>query len=162
MTDNTPAPIEEGAALPPSDVTFDGLKLSEHYVEALEAMAYEGLSLHLAAKKANIRPDNFSRTFNNPAVRRVYNQLLKSIRDNAGQQAYVRMVNLAQTSSSDHVRLEANKWIAGVDGIAALKRVEGRMQHSHTFGGFEYPEPEPVDVTPDDAAPDTQSDAVEE
>jgi hypothetical protein len=125
-------------------------------------MAYEGLSLHLAAKQHKIRPDNFTRTFNIPAVRRVYNQLVKSIRDNAGQQAYVRMVNLSQTSQSDHVKLEANKWIAGVDGIAALKRVEGRMQHSHTFGGFDYPEPDTVDVTPLDADTDIQSGAVDD
>lgn len=157
MTDDTPALVEEGAALPPADITFEGLGLGKSSVEALEAMAYEGLSLHLAAKQHKIRTDNFTRTFNNPRVRRVYNQVVKAIRDNAGQQAYVRMVNLSQTSSSDHVKLEANKWIAGVDGIAALKRVEGRMQHTHAFAGFDYPEPDTVDVTPTDADTDIQS-----
>lgn len=155
MTDNTPAPIEEGAALPPSDVTFDGLGLGEKTVKALEAMAYEGISLHIAARKNEMKPQNLTRAFNLPHVRRVYNQMVMAIRQNAAMEAYIRMIDLSQTSASDHVRLEANKWIAGVGGIAALKRVEGRIAHTHTFGGFEYPEPEPVDVTP----ADTQSPA---
>ncbi len=160
MTDEATPPVE-GAALPPADLTFDGLGLGDKSIEALEAMAYEGLSLHLAAKRADIRVDNFNRTFSNPRVRRVYNQVVKSIRDNAAQQAYIRMVGLAQTSQSDHVRLEANKWIAGVDGIAAVKRVEGKMHHTHAFGGFEYDEPEAVDITPEDAQGDIKSPGLE-
>ncbi len=165
MTDNTPAEQEEGAALPPADIgdttaltegeappliTFEGLGLGKNTVRALEAMAYEGMSSHLAAQREGIRIDNFNRTFSKPHVRRVYNQIVKAIRDNAGAQAYLRNVNLSQTSQSDHVKADLNKWIAGVDGIAAVKRVEGRMHHQHSFGGFDYDEDEPVDVTPED------------
>ncbi|WP_065331239.1 hypothetical protein [Tritonibacter mobilis] len=161
MTDNpqhlTSTTEEEGAALPPAQITFEGLNLHPQTIRALEAMAYEGLSLHLAAKKENIRPDNFTRAFNRPEVRRVYNQIVKAIKDNAATQAYVRNVNLAQSSNSDHVRADLNKWIAGVDGIAAVKRVEGKMHHTHAFGGFEYDEPEAVDITPEEGGSDIQS-----
>ncbi|WP_120636036.1 hypothetical protein [Ruegeria sp. EL01] len=150
MTDNTPAEQEEGEALPPADISFHDIGLHPQSVKALEAMAYEGMSLHLAAKREGIRPDNFARTFNKPHIRRVYNQVVKAIRDNAAAQAYVRNVNLAQSSNSDHVKADLNKWIAGVDGIAAVKRVEGRMHHQHSFGGFDYDDDEPVDVTPED------------
>lgn len=157
MTDNTPEPQEEGAALPPAEISFRGLGLGKKTVRALEAMAYEGMSAHLAAQREGIRIDNFNRTFGKPHVRRVYNQVVKTIRDNAAVQAYLRNVSLSQTSQSDHVKADLNKWIAGVDGIAAVKRVEGRMHHQHSFGGFEFDEPEPIDVTPED----TQSPALD-
>lgn len=165
MTDDNhklPSPPDmEGAALPPVDVSFEGLGLGEKTVTALEAMAYEGISLHIAARRLEMKPQNLTRAFNLPHVRRVYNQLVSAIRQNAAQEAYIRMVDLSQTSSSDHVRLEANKWIAGVGGIAALKRVEGRIHHTHAFGGFEFEEPETVDITPDDDGGDIKSPGLE-
>lgn len=166
MTDNTPAEQEAGAARPADDhdikdvreltegaalASFDQLHLGEHYIAAFNDMAYKGMSLSLAATKHSIRVDNLTRAFDRPQVRRVYNQILKGIRNGAGMQAYIRNLELSQTSNSDHVKADLNKWIAGVDGIAALKRVEGRIHHQHSFGGFDYDEDEPVDVTPEDS-----------
>jgi hypothetical protein len=143
----------EGEALP----SFEGTGLADNTVKALEEMAFEGKSLSLAAKANNIRTDNLTRTFNKPHIRHVYNQLVKTIKENAGMQAYIRNIQLSQTSGSDHVRADLNKWIAGVDGIAALKRVEGKFSHTHAFGGFDYPDPEPIDVTPTEPETDIQS-----
>lgn len=138
----------------PPQISFKGLGLAARTVKALDDMAYRGVPLPHAADAHNIRRDNLSRSFNSPQVRAVYNQIVKSIREGAAVQAYLRNVELAHTASSENVRLEANKWIAGVDGIAALKRVEGRMHHQHSFGGFDYS----TATTIDGHATDTPSD----
>lgn len=154
---DNPHPSHEGEA--PQTPTFQDTGIQDHYSEAFEDMAYRGIPLPLAAKHHKIRPDNLTRAFNRPAVRAVYNQIVKSIREGAGVQAYLRNVELSVSSSSDHVKADLNKWIAGVDGIAALKRVEGRMHHTHSFDGFEYPT---LDVTPADADPDQTQDVDEQ
>ena len=143
----------QGAALPP----FEGLNLGQKSIKALEAMAYEGLSLPIAAERNEMIVGNLNRAFNLPKVRRAYNQIVAALKQNEGLRAYMRIVRLSQVANSDHVKLEANKWIAGVDGIAALKRVEGKFSHTHAFGGFDYPDPEPIDVTPTEPDPDIQS-----
>lgn len=146
--DKAPAPAEALAETP--QISFKGLGLAARTVRALDDMAYRGVPLPHAADTHGIRRDNLTRSFSSPQVRAVYNQIVKSIREGAAVQAYLRNVELAHTASSENVKLEANKWIAGVDGIAALKRVEGRMHHQHSFAGFEF-------GGFDHAAPDTTS-----
>lgn len=133
--------------------TFKGLKLNKKAVSALEAMAYQGLSLHLAADRFGIRRDNLQRSFDRVNVRRAYNQIVDHIRSNAGQDAYLRMVELSQTSKSEHVKADANKWVAGVDGISPVQKVQGQHNLQVTFGGFDYGKPPTKDVTPS-AEPD--------
>lgn len=133
------------------DYTLKGLRLGTKSTRALEDMAYRGVPLTIAADTYGIRRDHLTRTMNRPEVRAVYNQIVKSIRDGAAVQAYLRNVELAAGAKSEQVRLEANKWIAGVDGIAALKRVEGRMHHQHTFGGFDFGTFDTIDGTSSDS-----------
>lgn len=130
-------------------MSFDGLGLGVRTVNALNMMLTEGISLDLAAQRAGLYVSNLRRAFNSPKVRAVYNQHVKAIMDNAAIQAFIRIEKLTQTSKSDQVRLEGNKWLAGVGNIAPIKRVEGRFQHNHSFEGFDYGA-DPVDVTPDE------------
>lgn len=117
---------------------FTGLRLSAKTIQALEFMAHEALSLADAADRAGVRRDNLKRAFDLPAVRERFNEIVAWIRNSEGGAAYLRMVQLAKTADSEHVRLEANKWLAGVDGLAPVKRVEGRFSHRHGFEGFDF------------------------
>lgn len=131
--------------------TFQGLRIGKKTAKALEVMAYEGLSLPLAAKRYSMRTDNLNRAFSRPEVKERFNQLVKSIRDGAGVRAHLRIDHLSQTSESDHVQLEGSKWLAGVADIAPIKRVQGKFSHNHTFGGFtfgDYEEEKAKDITP--------------
>ena len=118
--------------------TFSGLKLGKKTIEALESMAHEGLSLHEAAKRHDMRRDNLRRAFERPQVKAVYNDLVAFVRDNGAQSAYLRIVELSQTAKSETVRLEACKWLAGVDGLSPVKRADLRHVHNVTFKGFDY------------------------
>jgi len=148
-------PIAEILNLPP-EMTFKGLHLGRTTIAALEDMAYKGLSLNQAADKHKVRTHNLARAFNRPHVRAAYNQIVKSIRENAGQAAYLRNVDLSHSAQSEHVRADLNKWIAGVDGIAAVKKVEGRHMHAHAFAGFDFgnygDDDDAIDATPTDHA----------
>lgn len=120
---------------------LQGQRLGVKTVKALEMMAYEGASPDIAAETHGLLRHNLIRAYNTPAVRKAYNQIVRALRENAGQQAYMRIARLSQQSASDHVRLEGNKWIAGVDNIAPVRRVEGKYQVNHSFGGFEFEDP---------------------
>jgi hypothetical protein len=104
----------------------------------LEIMAYEGVSLPLAAERAGMAISSAKKAMAKPHVKTSFNQLVADIRANAGQAAYLRIARLSEEATSETVRLEASKWVAGVDGLAPVKRVEGKHTVSHTFGGFEY------------------------
>lgn len=67
-----------------------------------------------------------------------FNQLVSEVRKNAGQSAFLRINHLGSDAKSETVRLEANKWVAGVDNIAPVKRVEAAVNHRHSFAGFDY------------------------
>ncbi len=120
---------------------LDHVKIHSNTRKAIEAMAYQGLPVSVAADRFGIRRDNFTRVLNRPEVRVAFNQLLAAIRDNAAQAAYMRMNDLAMNAKSERVRLMANEWIAGVDGIAKVQKVEGSIRHQVLFGGFEYVKP---------------------
>ena len=115
----------------------------------VEIMAQEGLTVRVAAEKAGITPDTAVRNLRKPHVAAVLNKHIRDIRENAGQRAFLRNVHLAETAKSEAVRADLNKWIAGVDNIAPIRRVEGRMTYTHRFAGFEFDDDEAIDVTPE-------------
>lgn len=129
---------------------LEGTGLHEHYRAALYDMAYEGLDTREAAKRQNIRLNNFHAAISRPHVKRAYKQLVAAIRDNAAQAAYLRINHMSKNADSEHVKLKANEWVAGVDGISKVQKVEGNMRHNVVFGGFDYPDLEAKDVTPRD------------
>lgn len=151
MTDNTNnAPKAPSHAQPKDKLGRFTPNAKGKTRKALDLMASEGIDDRLAAKRAGCRLDNLRRTLRMPENIAYLNQAINDVRQNAGQKAFMRNVHLAQTASSEHVRADLNKWIAGVDNIAPVTRVDGRMTHTHTFGGFDFEPAPPVDVTPTD------------
>jgi hypothetical protein len=122
------------------------IRISDEMRRCVEIMAHEGLPLHMAAERANIHRDTATRNMRKAHVLELFNQMVRDVRVNASQAAYMRMVHMSTHADSERVRLDATKWIAGVDGIAPVQKVEGRYSHQHTFGGFEYGDLELEDV----------------
>ena len=129
----------------PSTPNFEGMHLGKKTIGALELMAWEGLPLHEAAKRTGMRNDNLRRSFNLPKVQRRWNLVTRHIRRNEGQAAIARISDLSRNAKSEHVRLEASKWLAGIEGTAPVTRVQGEFRHRLEFSGYEYPT---LDVTP--------------
>lgn len=127
-------------------------------VAALEYMGREGVPLSVAAERAGMQPNSLKIALRKPHVKTALNQIIADVRSGAAQAAYLRINHLGVVAESENVRLEANKWVAGVDNIAPVRRVEGRYQVSHSFGGFMFDDDGTVDVTPDDTSSETDSD----
>lgn len=116
------------------------VRISDEMRLCVELMATEGLPVHMAAERANISRDTAVRNMRKPHVLRLFNQQVKEIRDNAAQAAYLRINEMALNAKSEQVRLKANEWVAGVDGISKVQKVQGHHSHSHAFRGFSYPD----------------------
>ena len=126
------------------------LRISEEMRTCITLMAEEGLPLPVAAERAGITRDRAVHNMHKPHIKRLLNQKIKEIRDNAAQEAYLRINRMAQTTDSGRLAFDANRWVAGVDGIAPVQKVHGTHQHNHAFQGFEYPTLDAKDVTPTD------------
>jgi hypothetical protein len=124
------------------------IRISDEMRKCVEIMATQGLPVRMAAEKADIAPDTAVRNMRKPHVLQLFNLRVKEVRDNAAQAAYMRIYDQSLTSTSERVKLDANKWVAGVDGISPVQKVQGQHLVSHSFGGFEYPDLEAKDVTP--------------
>lgn len=133
-------------------------RVSPKMKAVIEHMAETGVSLKCAAEHCGMGPDAARTAFNRPVVRRAFNQLVKEVRDNAAQQAYLGIVEQSQKATNERLRFDAKRWVAGVDGISPVQKVHGQHSHSHSFTGFTYPDLEPKDVTPVDAQSDAQGD----
>tara|TARA_R110002096_G_scaffold316691_1_gene511169 strand:+ start:1082 stop:1438 length:357 start_codon:yes stop_codon:yes gene_type:complete len=108
-------------------------------------MATEGLPLPQAAEQANITRDSAARAIKKKHVINLLKQRLKEVRDNAAQEAYLRINHLARTADNKRLAFDASRWVAGVDGISPVQKVQGQHHHSHSFEGFEYPDLEPIE-----------------
>lgn len=138
MTDKVPATPKKKTRI----------RISDEMRQCVELMATEGLPVHVAAERANITRDTATRNMRKAHVLRLLNQRLKDVRDNAAQAAYMRINHLSVASTNERVKLDASKWVAGVDGISPVQKMQGNHRHSHVFGGFEYPDLEATDITP--------------
>tara|TARA_R110002094_G_scaffold85688_17_gene89719 strand:- start:393 stop:809 length:417 start_codon:yes stop_codon:yes gene_type:complete len=138
MTDELPAPKKTR------------IRISDEMRQCVELMATEGLPVRQAAERAGIAPDTAVRNMKKTHVLRLFNERIKDVRDNAAQAAYMRINHLSVASTNERVKLDASKWVAGVDGISPVQKVQGQHHHSHVFGGFEYPDLEATDITPEE------------
>lgn len=127
-------------------------RLSAEMKQVIEIMAYEGLPLPQAVERVGMNLKSAKKAMTKPHVKHAFNQLVAEIRSSAGQLAYLRINRMGSEAQSEPVKLEANKWIAGVDNIAPIRRVEGKYQHNHSFGGFEFGDYDTIEHEASDTA----------
>ena len=113
-------------------------RVSAKMQAVVEIMAHEGLSLDVAAKRIKMDQRSARRAFKRPIVRAAFNALVKEVRENSAQQSFLRINNLSQRETNDRLKLEANKWVAGVGGISPVQKIQGQHQVAHSFAGFTY------------------------
>jgi hypothetical protein len=126
-------------------------RLTANLKACIELMAHQGISIEKATADLGINLEATKRAFRKNHVKQAYNQLVAEIRSGAAVRAFLRVNHLGEAANSETVRLEANKWVAGVGDIAPIRRVEGRHSHHVSFAGFDM-DLNPLDITPDDDA----------
>ncbi len=91
-------------------------------------MAFEGLERKKAAEKAGLKDDSLYVALRRPEVKALLNEFVADLRKSAAARSIARVDRLADESGSDHVRLEANKFLLGIEGVRPVER----HQHDHT------------------------------
>jgi len=129
---------------------YQRVRISDEMRRCVEIMATEGIPLPVAAERAGITRDAAVKNMKKPHILRLLNQRVKEVRDNAAQEAYLRINHMSQTVGNDRLKFDASRWVAGVDGIAPVQKVQGQHHHSHSFQGFEYPDLKTVEGQAED------------
>ncbi len=75
-----------------------------------------------------------------PNTLELLKQESKALRSSAAFRAFARMEHLAENADSEHVRMKATEWLAGLDGLAPVKRVDSRHRVTHAFVDYDYGE----------------------
>jgi hypothetical protein len=83
--------------------------LSGRVTHAIDAMAFQGMTVEEAAKHARIRLDNLRRSLKEPVAKAYLAECERQLRDGFRLRALHRTDELAETAKSEHVRLGANK-----------------------------------------------------
>ena len=112
----------------------DGRKLtiSGKIRAAIGLMIEEGLTRQAAAEKAGIKDHSLYVALTKPHVKAFRMGLINEQRTSEGQRAYIKLTKLGDTASSEHVQMEASKWVAGVDGISPVQKQD--VRHSGVVG----------------------------
>ena len=112
---------------------------------ALEVMALEGVTPDIAAQRVGMNVRSLKAALRKPHVKALFNQMVKDVRENAAQAAYLRINHMATVAESERLKFDASRWVAGVDGISPVTKSQGTMQHTHNFGGFTFDEGDTID-----------------
>lgn len=85
--------------------------------EAIELMVYEGLVRKAAAERAGMTDHSLRCALNRDHVRAFRTSLFRAMVNAEAERSVAVMVQLRDTSSSEHVRLEAAKQLAALGGV---------------------------------------------
>ena len=116
--------------------------------KAIHAIVWDGADRTEAADTAGLKEDSLYRAMRLPHVLSALRQEFENRRTAEPFRAYARQVKLGESAASEDVQERANRWIAGVSGIAPVAKVAIRAQVSHSFDGIGFA-PRTVDITPD-------------
>ena len=122
-------------------------RISAKVGKAIHAIVWDGASRSEAAHTAGLKEDSLYRAMRLPHVLSALRQEFENRRTAEPFRAYARQVKLGESATSEDVQERANRWIAGVSGLAPVSKVAIRAQVSHSFDGIGFA-PRTVDITP--------------
>lgn len=96
---------------------------------AVDAMVMDCLTRKEAALKAGLTDHALYCALAKPHVSAYRNTVLGVLRTSEASRTIARGVKLADEAESEHVRNDANKWLAGLEGISPIARSESVNVH---------------------------------
>lgn len=110
-------------------------------------MVFEGLRRDKAAAKAGIADHTLYQALRKPSVLAYLNSQQQVLRTSAAARSVARIDNLADEAESEHVKLNANTFLLGLEGIQPVQRTENIHHHKGLQPGITIimagPEPVP-------------------
>ncbi len=143
MNKPIPTPLLEPA---PQQTPSKG-RISPRLRRAVEAIVWEGADRAKAAEIAGMHPNSLRLAFKRPHVKALMRKEFAELREGAPFKAYANIVQLGDAANSEDVRLRANQWVAGVDGLSPVTKVSGQISVRHGFEGYAYQPPGMADTS---------------
>jgi hypothetical protein len=135
--------------LPDSPQAFAQPRITAKVREAVRLMVEEALTRADAAQKAGITDHALYCAMRKPHVIQYRTRLFEVLRTSEAARTIGRAAKLADKAESEHVRLQANTWLAGIEGISPVTKTENTSTHRHLVAGLVIVRgPEPVIAEP--------------
>lgn len=104
------------------------VRISRKVRDAVELMISQARKRADAAQQAGLTDDALYRALKKPEVQALMRERLADLRKSEAARSIARMADIADTGRSEAAKVEANKWLAGIEGVRPAERV----QHDHT------------------------------
>lgn len=104
--------------------------------EAIRLMVEHSLNRPKAAEQAGLKDNSLYVALRRPEVCAFRSELMRVLRESEASRTISRVATLADTAQSEHVRLGANEFLAGIEGIAPVARSENVHIHAHLIPGL--------------------------
>lgn len=99
-------------------------------------MVFEGLSRPKAAEKAGIADHTLYLAMRKPSVLAYLNSQQQVLRTSAAARSIARIDNLADDAESEHVKLQSNVFLLGIEGVSPVTKTESLNVHKHLHAGL--------------------------
>lgn len=103
---------------------------------AIDLMVFSGQNRDTAADSAGLHRDSMRKALKRPDVLAYLREQQQVLRTSEAARSIKRVADLADTSKSDAVKLDANELLLGLEGIAPPARVEHAHIHAHIVPGL--------------------------
>src|SRR4051794_27627072 len=100
------------------------LRIGSKLQAAITAMVEGALTRADAAKHAGITDHALYCALRKPHVAAFRTELMRVFRESEASRTIKRVADLADTANSEHVRLDASKWLGEIEGIQPIARGE--------------------------------------
>ncbi len=104
------------------------VRISRKVRDACRFMVYEGLKRRDAAERVGLTDNALYIAFRKPEVLALQQEMMADLRQSAAARSIARVDRLADEADSEHVRLQANTFLLGIEGV----RPAERHVHDHT------------------------------
>lgn len=112
------------------------VRISRNVRRAIDAMVLQGEKRARAAEIAGITDEAMRKAMHKPEVLAYMNTQQQALRTSAAARSIARIDNLADGSDSDHVKLDANKFLLGIEGVSPVQKSESINVHKHLMPGL--------------------------
>jgi hypothetical protein len=111
-------------------------RISGRVRSAIRLMVNEGRSRSAAAQECGITDDWLYRALEKPECKAYRASLMQALRESEASRTIARAAKLADSAQSEHVQLQANTWLAGIEGVSVVQKSESLNVHKHMIPGL--------------------------
>lgn len=112
------------------------VRISGRVKRAIDEMVLHGLKRQDAAEKAGITDNALYIALRKPDVLAYLNSQQQVLRTSAAARSIARIDTLADDAESEHVKLQSNVFLLGIEGISPVTKTESVNIHKHLMPGL--------------------------